>query len=279
MQCRQCLNDFDLWCTASDMMVEGPFSWVAFWLIGSTSAYKRVELPPERGILVNLDHELGIPPDAEILVVHYAPLVPENQRGPLPFEMTNFETRVRPVPHVLHLYGATFGLPAPSPSTMYLGATYVTRGIDTAPARSLVEAASQYAAGRYDALLVPANAAVEVTVARAVDIALQSFVGTDAREHFLDDAATYSHQLNVMMPLLAHVASAPLLRDDLRGQLNRLRKLRNQMAHDGELATPIGKTDAARLLTAAVFGSHYARVLRSDVEKAQSEGRLPKRRR
>jgi hypothetical protein len=71
------------------------------------------------------------------------------------------------------------------------------------------------------------------------------------------------------------MTGAPRLHEDIRGLLNRLRALRNELAHDGKPETPLKQRDAAELLVAAVFGFHYAQLLHAEVEKAQRDKRLP----
>jgi hypothetical protein len=53
----------------------------------------------------------------------------------------------------------------------------------------------------------------------------------------------------------------PQLPDHIRGSLNRLRGLRNRVAHGGMPETPIPRSDAAECLCAAFFGVEYVRVV------------------
>jgi hypothetical protein len=275
IQCPLCSAAFDWWAAAVDQVTSWPSELMAFCLVGSTTAYREVELPPDRGIQLNVDEQLGVPPDAEILRVSYAPMVPGEQNGPLPMEMTQWEAGIRTIPHVLQLYGATYGKPTPQSSWMAVSVTFVAHEEDEASARNLATAASQFASGRYHAVLVPANVAVEAALHQTVELALSCFVGSSKLKRFLEDAATYFHQLHVLVPLLVHMTGAPPLPDRLRDQLTRLLTLRNQMGHRGRTRGTVSKTDAAELLVAAVFGYHYARLLRDEIAKAQTEGRLP----
>jgi hypothetical protein len=275
ISCWQCSETFDWWDRAVEFTSAWPENWTAFCLVGATTVFKDVDLPPDRAIQINCA-DLGVPPEAEILRLQYSPVVPGEQRGPLPFEITGWEARIRTVPHVLWLYGATYGQALRESSTMKVAVTFTVHGPNEIPARSLAAAACQYSAGRYHALLVPANVAVEAAIYQVADIALRGFVGNGIRRGFLDGAVTYSHQLNVLVPLICHMTGAPALGDNLRGQLNRLRSLRNEMAHDGEPETQLSKKDAAQLLISAVFGFHYASLLRAEIERAQAEGRLPR---
>jgi len=77
----------------------------------------------------------------------------------------------------------------------------------------------------------------------------------------LESGATYSHQLNVVLPAFVSILKMPCLPDNIRGSLNRLRKLRNDMAHRGGLDIPIEKETAAEYLCAALFGFHYLKLI------------------
>lgn len=53
----------------------------------------------------------------------------------------------------------------------------------------------------------------------------------------------------------------PQLPGDLRGLLNRLRGLRNDIAHSGTFKNPITRAQAAECLCAAFFGVEYLRMI------------------
>ena len=73
--------------------------------------------------------------------------------------------------------------------------------------------------------------------------------------------ATYSHQLNVLLPVVAALGKVPPLLDSIRGVLNRLNKLRNYQAHRALSPSPLTKHDAAELLTAALLGVAYGEMV------------------
>lgn len=64
------------------------------------------------------------------------------------------------------------------------------------------------------------------------------------------------------MPALANRLGITLLPNDIRGQLNRLRDLRNGMAHRGRSGIAIDRNEAAACLCAADFGVNYAEYAR-----------------
>jgi hypothetical protein len=95
---------------------------------------------------------------------------------------------------------------------------------------------------------------------------LGRYAAGESVKHFLDDAATYSHQLNVVLPLVAALGGAPRLPDHIRGLLNRLRRLRNQIVH-GKLKTPLSQAEIAELLCSALFAFRYVDLVQSRLAK------------
>ncbi len=82
---------------------------------------------------------------------------------------------------------------------------------------------------------------------------------------FLQDAATYGHQLNVLLPSFGDLTDSVPLRDDMRGHLNRLRDLRNALAHGKITTASIDINQAAESLCAAVFGVRYLELIEPEL--------------
>ncbi len=114
----------------------------------------------------------------------------------------------------------------------------------------------------YQSTILPANVAVESTLSRLLTDFLENTVSKKRAEDFLTNAATYSHQLNVLLPALVKNTSVPLLPDEIRGKLNRLRELRHEMAHKGFIDQILTKDETAECLCAALFGFHYLNLIR-----------------
>jgi len=133
----------------------------------------------------------------------------------------------------------------------------------------LVDAAMAYGQGRYQHLVVPANVSVESELSAACYLWLTAFCSKERARDFLQDAATYAHQLNVLLPVACRDLGVMRLPEHLVGTLNRLRKLRNDVVHRGKLKDPLDRTTSAELLAAALFALHYIAMFRSELE-AQS---------
>jgi hypothetical protein len=120
---------------------------------------------------------------------------------------------------------------------------------------------SDYQPAVYDQCVIPANTAVEVALSQLIATWLREQASSDNVKEFLNNGATYSPQLNVLMPAMVKAIGGPQLPDHIRGSLNHLRKLRNQLAHSGTPDAPIAKSDAAEFLCSAFFGVGYVRMI------------------
>ena len=201
--------------------------------------------------------EKGVPANAQLLrVVHHASGeavaivdldATDSARAP------TFAIRVLGVPVV----GAEDVLDVQGQTTV----TWAEHDADDEGRRSLNRALMALADDRLEETIVPANVAVEVTLNRVLGQHLEDVgIGKERAKAFMSDAATYSHQLNVLLPVLLHGTGAPPMSDHLRGLLNRLRDLRNAFGHRGQAKAPLTREVVAECLTAAVFGFHYVRI-------------------
>lgn len=135
--------------------------------------------------------------------------------------------------------------------------TWIDHSVDEQALISITDAFDAYTQKRYQDAIIPANVAVESALSVALNYFLSSKLGKQRVEDFLTNAATYSHQLNIMLPLISGLLAFPSLPNEIRGQLNRLRDYRNQMSHKGLTENVINKDDMAVMLCAAVFGLQY----------------------
>jgi hypothetical protein len=125
-----------------------------------------------------------------------------------------------------------------------------------------VQAFAAFVSGNYPALVIPANVAVESRLSRLLSSTLTlRDIPSYRVEDFLTSAATYSYQLNVVLPLILNLLGVPQLAPPVRGALNRLRSLRNSLAHLGQLKAEISSAEAAELVAGALFGFRFLEVV------------------
>jgi len=121
----------------------------------------------------------------------------------------------------------------------------------------LVNAFLYYIDDRYHGAVLAANAAVETQLDKVIAGFLNGKASKKHIDEFMNDAATYSHQLNTLLPVFLSGTEIPLLPDHIRGALNGLRKLRNDLAHGNVTPQSVTADRAAESLCAAVFGNYY----------------------
>jgi hypothetical protein len=239
-------HQVDDWWKAACREIEENFMLnQAFAFIGAQTIIFQIELQPGKKASYRFS-DYGVPRNARILYVNYTPqgggLFPIEMHGNIPTnKFFNDDVVVFPVP---------FGLDKSDANTkVSVMVSWVPQTADDQSWKSLTDAFESYAQNHYSSMIVPANVAVESGRWRV----------KKRVEDFLENAATYGHQLNVVLPLLTALNSLPALPDHVRGVLNKLRGLRNELAHTGVLEHPLDQHGAAELLCGALFGLHYVR--------------------
>lgn len=256
IQCPSCKQPLDWWQTAFREVSENFMFNQAFSLISARSKIFRVILQPGKRTSYRLT-DFGIPPDAKVLYVNYTPsgsLFPAELHGNVATAKTSRQ--------VVYLWPVPLGNDqVPSETEVSVFVTWVPHSQLDDSWKNIVTAFEAYVASDYAATVVPANVAVELALSIMLNNYLPQYVGKERTKSFLKDAATYSHQLNVVLPLLVGLLKLPPLPEQIRGFLNSLRGLRNDIAHLGTTEKPIGKEQCAELLCAALFGFQYVRLL------------------
>jgi hypothetical protein len=268
VECPSCGKPIDWWlailsATRKHFMLTG-----AFQVLGANTTIFEASLRKETVTLIDFVSQ-GVPEQAIILSVNYT-----GQGELLPIQIHSNVPRYDPLNKEVAVYGASFGKDLPD-AGVAVAVTWIAPGFDEIGIRQLIDAARAYDAKRYDSLIVPANVAVESALGTAMYDWLTAFCGKERVETFLADAATYSHQLNVLLPVACYTIGVKPLPEHIRGVLNQLRGLRNDVAHRGVLSISPSKDLAAEILTAAVFGFNYAQLFHAQVKRARSIGKLP----
>lgn len=121
---------------------------------------------------------------------------------------------------------------------------------------SLFSALKAFYRGSYTEAIISANASVERALYRVCDSALKDGFGLNKRREFLESQCTYSGQLNFLCKIICKWKLSGSVPDELIGQLNRMRSLRNQAAHRGEFDKAIAEDEIYKLICVAIFGTH-----------------------
>lgn len=204
--------------------------------------------------------EVGIPADATVLQVGYTPQVDEGG-AVFPIEWHGNVPQRRIVGNVLRLIGraglsgnGTLGSMCPVsiwvlwvPQQKEEGWSYVVGAFDAFMNR------------HYDRVIVPAQSALEISLMPVVRELLLRHASVDNVNGFMGDRLTFGNAINVILPFLCAQAGLRKLPDKIRGSLNKLRDLRNDIVHEGTGGKSITAQQAAEGLCAAVFGFEYVR--------------------
>jgi hypothetical protein len=220
-------------------------------IIGGRGFVLRVRIEPSEIASLDFEH-FGLPKTARVVGVNYTP-----SGKIMPVELHGNEPR-RNFPRVVELYGRPVGEGPHQTTEVHIAVTWIpTDAMEGNYAESLCAAFEAYSNGRYQDVIVPANVTVEVVLEKLMADFFSAGVSRQRVDDFLSDGATYSYQLNAILPALTRRLGISPLPDEIRGQLNRLRGLRNQLAHRGMLDVPLNRSDAAACLLASFFGVHY----------------------
>ena len=115
------------------------------------------------------------------------------------------------------------------------------------------------AAREYEPSMVFAQSAVEISMMPVIKQKLRRYASADHVENFMKDSLTYSHALNVVLPYMCAEIGVRKMPDDVRGALNKMRRKRNDIIHEGAKAAAVSSEAAMEGLCAAAFGFEFMR--------------------
>jgi hypothetical protein len=259
--CKTCQEPIDVWDAVKGMLSYGNKSF-SYHAIGAKQAIIMRPFPPGEKLHVDFFQE-GVPQDARLLNIYYMP----NGFSHFPAECHDNTPRRHLVPSRVTLWPVPDPKEAPAEIPLLISVTWMPNAAGDPAVAALVDAFEAFVAKKYDSFIVPANVAVEYRVGNIVSRVLSATSGKDHVRKFLD-VASYSHQLNVLLPALLTPRKIALLPDTVRGFLNRLRGHRNDIAHRGALATPVPEKEAVNLLCAAFFGWAYCEFVSRELAKS-----------
>lgn len=259
VQCPNCGGQTDWWRLVLSALRENVWPSDVFFLLGAQGTRFRIKLIREQILYLNFG-DYGVPVDATIVDVNFTSvgggLVPAAIQSNQPYR------RGQVIHHRMGLYPVPLFPDAPTNETRVdVRATWIPHVEGDDVWMDLVNAFRSYFTEEYSAAAIPANVAIESRVGRLFTSCLEQVIAKQRVAGFLTDAATYSHQLNVLLPLLARLIGFHPLPDHIRGALNGLRNHRNTVAHKGTPATPPARDTVAEWLCASMFGIHYTNLM------------------
>ena len=263
LQCDDCGNSMDLWNATLKSIKKAELTMIEEHCVALEARRSIVETQlPASQITEVVFADTGIPTDAIILNINYnATLKGEVLGGsggsiqPVEIYSNPLVRRINPLK--VSFYGVPHGEP-PFPETyLTMGVTWIPNKPNDIAWEFLLNAFLYYIDDRYHGAVLAANASVETLLGTLMFNFLRGKASNDNVEQFLKNGATYSHQLNILLPAFLSGTDIPLLPERIRGALNGLRKLRNDLAHGTVPPQSITPDRAAEALCAAVFGNYY----------------------
>lgn len=215
----RCGKDVDWWDVVRASIRENRHPLETFAPMGAQPSAFDVSLRPRQFTEVRFS-EYGFSPGAKILHVSYnvdGTLTPLEHVGNASFGTA---PRRHLIPPVIYLYGAEFGDGPFAETRVTVVVTWISREENEEAAQALIDAFEAFTLKRYESFVIPANVAVESKLARLLIQFLESKgIAKNRVKSFLSDGATYSHQLNVVLPVLLSFTAAPPLPSHIRGAL------------------------------------------------------------
>lgn len=264
IKCSKCGVAIDWWKALLSHFNFGLPSFL-FPLIGGQETIFRIELFANGAFEIDLE-KVNIPHDAKILDIHYSP----REGNIIPTELNRSGIHRHIIPSKYFLYGV--------PYNNFVGkvevdifVSWIKQQSNNKLAEMLVIALEEFNVLNYRDCVIPANVVIEETLNNLLTKYLNKSIGLDKIKDFLSNGASYSHQLNVLLPLICEFEKFPKLPEEILGELNSLRKLRNIVAHSGNSDKEITKETVSRLICASIFGLAYLELFQLHIDK-----RLPK---
>jgi hypothetical protein len=244
--CGKCATQLDWWTTAWRELESGFLHGKALALAGARQTRFALTLHKE-GRTIYKFSEQGIPAGSKVLHVDYTPQL--HRDAPAQKYLSD-EVALEPLPA---------GEPGAAGTEVTVFATWVPGSSADESWESLVDAFESYSHQRYPSMIVPATSVVESALSGLLSRQLPSLVSKRRADDFPDAAASYSHRLNVLLPMISHYNGIPQLPPGVHGALGKLRALRNDLQQGGIASSTLDARAAAELLCGALFGFRYLR--------------------
>lgn len=228
-------------------------------LIGANQTLGKLEISPYEVTKLDLN-DLQIPTSARILSINTTPT-----DAIALSEFFGNDLRHGEIPHQTPLIGVVLGERGPEPPVeVNVSVHWFAEERARRSKLRLLDACEMFDQHCYKDVLLPAHVAVEIELNKVVRRLISDDMANKRLDNFLVDAG-YGHLLNAVLPPLVTAHELPKLQDSIRGQLNRLKGLRNDVVHGNELGENPNRQTVSKVLAAAIFGHQYLRHLQFEM--------------
>jgi len=248
VECAHCHTKLNLWNIVVDHISKTrPF--FAYSAIGAESIIFNVVLKKSENLFINF-RDYGLPEKARILFLNFT-----GQGGGVSPFVLNINPRQIIYPHAVTLYPKEIPGVEPKDTVVCVYLTWISEE-ESENWKYLVDAFEFYAQRQYTSMIIPAHISFESRIQKVLGQLLLETSSKDQVEDCL--GRSFGNSFNVILPAVLQPRGIPYLNEEIRGQLKRLRRLRNKLSHEGSTEETVDDAGATRLIAAAVFGFYYA---------------------
>lgn len=262
--CQNCGAEVNVWEVASNYAAVLPGPW-GLTSLGAAQSRFAITMETDKFTEVQLtDH--GVPEDAKVLNITYnsewqeiGSVFPQETHGNTPMR--------RFVGTTLRLIGRPLGEGVvPRKGGVNISVIWV-RSEDSLAWPYIVSALESFGERDYSPALMFAQSAVEISIMPIVAQRFKRHAANDSVRKFMSGELSFGHAFNIVLPYFCGELGLPKLPDDVRGGVNRLRKMRNQIVHEGIRSASINHQEAAAAIAAAAVGFEYMRFVAPELSK------------
>jgi hypothetical protein len=266
VNCKNCSSEVDLWqASVKFASISSPGSMTVASL-GATQTHFAFDLKAGERKEIDLE-SFGVPKGATTLGLVFTP-----HGSCFPIAMHANNVLIRFLGPKMWVYGVPFGLGTDDGRVSGF-VTWIRRELGTEGYQYMVDAMEAMSAKRYRYAVLSCHVAFELEVMSLVRTSLERHASKEKVEDFLVRELGVSNATNVVLPQVCGTAGIPLMPDEVRGALNRLRGLRNKIVHRGIPDEAVTEKVAAEMLYAAMFGFEYVRFARKRLFPTVSDER------
>jgi hypothetical protein len=252
-----CKKPLDCWKATLDFIGGEGLSTILLVSVGARETFFDISL--KAGTIEEIDlTQYKIPEDATLLGITFTP----QGANCFPLLVHSNHVSLRSLKTKFRVYGLQTS-DGDEDGSIAVSVAWVSKGNDTISWSYLLDAFEAMASHRWRSVILPAYAAFEISLSPLILAGLTKHVSKNIVDNFKGDKSfSSSSALNVLLPILCKEARLPLLPEEIRLRLNKLRGLRNHMVHEGVENTAVSQEVAGESLCASVFGLEYLRFIR-----------------
>ncbi|GAB1454751.1 hypothetical protein MASR2M48_00460 [Spirochaetota bacterium] len=261
--CISCHNKIDLYSIVKNIIKDNFMYYNSYLCLGAHNHTFNFEMKRDEIFVLNFN-EYGIPMSAKILHVNYTPqggtIFPIEMHGNTPaIKHQYFENKVPLTPALFNLPGVE----DTGNTKIACSVTWISKEQENISFSNILDSFEYYSFNEFNKAIIPLNVAVEEPLSKLMTIIINRKLPNRLSKvkNFLQDYATYGWQMTILLPLLMGYEKEQQLDEKIVGNLNRLKNLRNELAHDGILTKTLTKGEQADILTSVLFTHYYLEYL------------------